>query len=156
MGCCEYISISLVYSGREMTPLVLETSIKQTQCIDSLVIIQTLTLIHQDASSSRSSHHFCPSTLPILYLLCVGETPGAPQGSDAAGGGGQAAVQREAEAPVRCPGQHHRTLDPDQDGGNPTAQTHIFTRLFQICFMSVQAYPLKTKSTNPVLTHLFM
>lgn len=43
----------------------------------------------------------------------VGEAPGSPQRPNAPGGGGQAAGQRETEAPVCRAGQHHRTLDSD-------------------------------------------
>lgn len=49
--------------------------------------------------------YFCDS------ILTAGEAPCTPQRPNAAGGSGQTAGQREAEAPVCCPGQHHWTLD---------------------------------------------
>lgn len=56
----------------------------------------------------------------ITFADCVrfiyppaGEAPRSPQRPNAPGGGGQTASQRETEAPVRCAGQHHRTLDPN-------------------------------------------
>lgn len=54
-----------------------------------------------------------------LVCLCrpAGEAPGSTQRPNASGGGGEAAGQREAEAPVCRAGQHHRALDSNQDGG---------------------------------------
>lgn len=60
----------------------------------------------------------------------AGEAPCSPQRPNAPGGGGQTAGQRETEAPVRCPGQHHRALDSNQDGG--TALLQHYTRLSEV------------------------
>ena len=57
-----------------------------------------------------------------VFNLSAGEAPCAPQRPNAPGGGGKTAGQRETEAPVRCPGQHHRTLDSNQDGGTLTPE----------------------------------
>ena len=66
---------------------------------------------------SFSSSHCTDEALVTVWFMCAGEAPGAPQRPNAPGGSGQTAGQRETEAPVRCPGQHHRTLDSNQDGG---------------------------------------
>ena len=68
----------------------------------------------------------------------AGEAPCSPQRPNAPGGGGQTAGQRETEAPVRCPGQHHRTLDSNQDGGTVILyQYHILTGVSPVCLCVV-------------------
>lgn len=54
---------------------------------------------------------------PTLPWALTGEAARAHPGPVAAGGAGPPARQRAPAAPVCRPGQRHRALDPEQDGG---------------------------------------
>lgn len=96
-----------------------------------------------------------PSSLYFVYPP-AGEAPCSPQRPNAPGGGGQTAGQRETETPVCCPGQHHRTLDSNQDGGTVLDRQRSTRNCSLTCVTCVRFDMKESPKYNKKLKYIFL